>query len=503
MLAVIGVAVVAVVLAGAFAITSLASSDGTDSPEAAVDALFAALDDEDAIGALESLAPGEREMLLDPIRDIQHELTRLDVVGDFELEEVPGFDLQSADLSYRTVELADGLSRVEVIGGTLTATSIPADLPFGSLLEDQLAEDPSGESPETVTTDFADHPVSIVTVQRDGNWHVSLAYTLAEAARESSGMPVPRIGEGPEPVGSASPEDAVRDMADALTQITTGSQAANERIISLLPPDELAVVYDYAAGWFGGSGDGPDSVGPDETLVINDLDLSVEGNGRVRRVSIDGFDIELTGTGTSISSSDRFSGRERQEYTTTTRVIFDGECVSVRSTSTRPVPDEEDEKVCRGDDLEDGGLSALSRMQDLSLGITVVETDGRWYVSPVRTVLDTLVEALATITVDDLESLLGSLDDSTMPLIGPSGTIDPRAARACEAIVDDLAVGTPDAERDAAMEDFEACMDGAYHQGSGSGSGSIPATSIPTTSLVPASSTSVPPASVPTTVPGG
>src|SRR5204862_364744 len=61
----VAVAIVVALLAGAFAVNALQSSDnGASSPEEAVAKLFEAIGNEDAIGVLDTLEPGERDVLL-------------------------------------------------------------------------------------------------------------------------------------------------------------------------------------------------------------------------------------------------------------------------------------------------------------------------------------------------------------------------------------------------------------------------------------------------------
>ena len=152
-------------------------------------------------------------MLVDPLQDIQAELVRLEVADAFDLEDVPGIDIEITDLQMQTVQLTDDVSRVEIIGGQASFTSYPADLPVGPLVDEQLESDDSSHSldPETETTDIADDPLDLVAVKRGGSWYVSIAYSIADASRTSMGGAASMIGQGPSPVGSDSPEDAVRE----------------------------------------------------------------------------------------------------------------------------------------------------------------------------------------------------------------------------------------------------------------------------------------------------
>ncbi len=511
-IAVAGVAVVGVLLAGLFAVTSLTAADGADSPEGAVEHLFDALNDEDAIGALESLAPGERGMLVDPLRDIQAELTRLNVTSDFDLDNVPGVDLETSDLHFQVVKLADDIARVEVIGGTLTATTVPAEAPAGSLVTDQMAEDGSNLAdiePDAETIDFADDPLDLVAIERNGSWHVSLAYSIAEAARADSGGSFAKIGQGPAPVGSDSPEAAVRDMADALTKLSSGGDEAIEHLVTLLPPDELGVVYDYLPVWMSGGGYEEDDRGYERgyerstTVEITDLELSSQGGGSPRRVRVDSFSLHVESTSTYTS----YEG-ERSTSTDTSDVSFDGECfttdysydTSDSSTSDSSYDDgSRTEELCKGDVDGYGDVfsSGLTNIATWSPTFTVVEVDGRWYVSPVRSVLDSTVEALRAMSPDDIGKLVDEWSDgfgagrrfesvgeaiideeATTPTTfyprgddTTTGTFDPyhdddfdrwnEMYEKCGALVDDLPYDSSDEVWDAAYEAYDRCLDEA------------------------------------------
>ncbi|MEZ5183863.1 MAG: hypothetical protein R2702_18600 [Acidimicrobiales bacterium] len=62
---------VLVIAALGFAAVELAAGDGASSPEGAVEALFRAIDQEDAIGAIEALEPSERRLLMSTVGDLQ------------------------------------------------------------------------------------------------------------------------------------------------------------------------------------------------------------------------------------------------------------------------------------------------------------------------------------------------------------------------------------------------------------------------------------------------
>ena len=79
------VGAVALIGAGVFAASRVFGDDsagGADSPEAAGLALLDALDQEDALGVVDLLLPGERETLRQPLTELVDELTRIEVLSD-------------------------------------------------------------------------------------------------------------------------------------------------------------------------------------------------------------------------------------------------------------------------------------------------------------------------------------------------------------------------------------------------------------------------------------
>jgi len=100
----------AIIVAAGVAAVSLAAADGAASPEAAVEELFASLAEEDVVGVLEALPPGEREVIREPVVGVVSELQRLGVMSSFDLRDVPGFDLQVDDLQLSSTPLGNGVT---------------------------------------------------------------------------------------------------------------------------------------------------------------------------------------------------------------------------------------------------------------------------------------------------------------------------------------------------------------------------------------------------------
>ncbi len=411
------VGVMALLAATVFAVTALDQPDGASSPEAAVRQFFDAVANRDALGVIGSLPANERSVLRDPLVQTTQELQRLGILSDFKLNSVPGAELAVENLQLATSTVGKDVVAVKITGGTISGRSIPDALPIGKTLRTILTKDfdehPGGPS-STFSSNLADGNTKIVTVKSGGGWHVSLGYTIAEAIRGDS-TELPDFDAAPAPVGSATPDGAVRDLVTAATALDV------DKIVTLMAPDEDQALYDYASLFLPAAQHSTD--GNSTKITVSDLKLSVDGSGSTRRVRVGGFSV-------SIDSSDM-----------TSKISFDGHCVDTQVTYKDGGPftvptdggfvDPSDPNVaaeqaqieaelkkeqadaqkphheCPGSTPSTDDTSGLSSLGVLgtasdNFGITVVQIDGRWYVSPVRTVLDTVVETLQRLTPADI-----------------------------------------------------------------------------------------------------
>ena len=424
------VAAVALVAGTSFAAYALTRPDGADSPEGAVRQMFSAIDHEDALGVIESLPPSERKVLHDPLVDSTGQLQRLGILKSFSLSDVPGADLKVTGLTTETTKLGDGVVLVDVTGGTISGTSIPDQVPLGDNLRKAI-EDNGGTvdlKSDSFTENLADAHLHLVAVQEGGGWHVSVAYSIAESIRNSvkddngHSPPVPDFGQGPAPVGADSPEGAVHGMVDA----AVGYDA--QKAITLTDPQEMRALYDYAPLFLPDLARSASEAKADGDVVVkvDRLDTSVDGDGPVRRVRITGFDITL---GDDVDN---------------VHVVYDGTCYDTTSTYTDTYgygsydpqtgewtdtpsssePQVDHQHVCAGDPQSEsdsgsgssfGALGMFGSASAQPFAVTVTQVDGRWYVSPVRTILDSVVDGLEALQPDDVQKwgdLFGSFDSS-------------------------------------------------------------------------------------------
>jgi hypothetical protein len=455
--------VLAAAAAGVFAVTMLSAGSGSATPEAAVERLFDAVGSEDVIGVLEALTPGERSAVRPGLETVAEELRRLGIAPeDFDLAAVGGVDLEFDDLALEGEDLGPGVAAVRITGGTVTTSTRPDELPIGptlSKLLDEFDAQPDFE-PTTTTEDLTvDAPV-IVAVDRGDGWHVSLSYSVAEGIRREAGEPVPAFGQGVEAEGAESPEAAVRQAVEAAAAFDV------RRVIALISPSEAGALHDYAPVFLDDAEAAVEEMRAEVPfdVSVTRLDLTSETEGDVARVLLNGF--EASGT---LPDLGRFS------------MSFDGDC------STMEIAGEVEE-ACASDFEEAGGPPMNTEMV-----VTTVRDDGRWYVSPTRTLFGALVSSLRLLDREDLENpeaFLGGLfgaglglgfpgDDpfgaipgeSSSPfdirpgadLDGPSSR-EEMAAEECFAMYEDLpsAAGPEDYER--IEREVEDCLERIWEE---------------------------------------
>ena len=213
------------------------TAQGASSPEAAAAGLLTALGSQDldrAAGYLDA----EEALLLDTYRDRVTALLAGRMTGPTG-QPLSGLQLTARDIRFQRVAGLGGadVAVVELAGGTVggsAANGAKLELPAAELNR-RLADQSKG----------AVKALRAVAVRTDDRWRVSLLATAAEHARLAAGAGEPDwdqlagVGQ-PAAGGAASPEAAVRELADAAGR---GQQAALER----LSPAERRVLAAYGS----------------------------------------------------------------------------------------------------------------------------------------------------------------------------------------------------------------------------------------------------------------
>lgn len=376
-----------VALIGGTYLAVSAATGGGDGPETAVEELMDAISDEDVIGVLASIDPEEREALEPGIRQLADQLVRIGVLADdFRLEDVAGADVEITDLDTETATLTDDLVAVTVVGGTLRATTQPDEIPVGAELE----EDVAGLGPsDTVETLDPDDAFTLVAIRRDG-WHVSIGYSLLHAFTVGEGLDFPLPTDGIQASGAASPTGAVEGMLRA------GAELDVEGVLALLAPGESDALHAAAPLFLDEVQAAITGEVPEGTEVeITDLGMSEEDVEGGRRVVLESYGVSVA-----------VPGEGEMGFT------FDGECTTVVGVPTGAFADAFEayggrDRICASDTQEAlGPLASLFDPAGRRAGVIVVERDGEWFVSPVRTMLDLAVQLLAGAPDDGFAELM-------------------------------------------------------------------------------------------------
>ncbi len=409
------IAVLAIGAAGVFAVSQMSADNegGAASPEELGDAVMESIDQEDFLGVIDLLLPGERETFAEPLSEMVDELQRLEVVSDgASLEGIDGFDVT---LDSRSVEVAttnvDDIANITMTADA-TVTVNGDELPVGELLTDNFG-DAFGEMEGVEETDSGlEFSLPLTAVERDGRWYISAMYAAAETARQRAGFDeIP--AEGVVPHGGDSPEGAVEVLLDGVEQRDLSA------IIGGINPNEAEALQRYAPLFLGDAQDALDEI--PATMEFTGTEYEVSGDGSTRSVIL---------TAAHLAGEVRDPNDESAETVSFTVDYADG-CYQVETQG-------ESIDTCAGgatgdlSDVEDalgefGAGEAFDELRALwediladyeQPGITVKQVGGEWYVSPIATGFDQFFALSHALDRDELEraadaitEAVGSIDE--------------------------------------------------------------------------------------------
>lgn len=377
---------------GVFAYASLTGGGGgSASPEAATQAFFDAIGNEDVVGVLNSLPAGERKTFVPLVTELVAEFERLEVLSKVDLGKVAGIDLEFTDLTFDVDEVAPTVAAVTVTGGTAKASYNLEQLPLGDGLIEQVFNGERPEGSETESSDANDgEDIKLVSIKDGDGWHVSLWYSVAEAARDEAGLDAPDFGNGIPAVGAGSPEEAVEEFFAAAGALDV------RRLIELSPPDEAAALHDYAPLFIEDAEDAVDELYEQSELSIEltPLDLEVEEASGRRIVRIGGIEGSIEAGGEDITFEYR-----------------DG-CSTVKINGDKQENCVKDLDELSGGQVPPGLADFVGNLGDNSLGFATTEVDGKWYVSPTFTLGNALLDLLRAADANDIESMFEAVGET-------------------------------------------------------------------------------------------
>ncbi|HTV12943.1 MAG TPA: hypothetical protein VME20_13910 [Acidimicrobiales bacterium] len=381
----------AVVIVGAGTGASLVLAGGTggsgaSSPAAAVQQMIDALNKSDVIGALDNLAPGERNALEPGIQDIFGQLKRLGVLSSAAtIKDLTGIHISEQGLAASTDQLTPDVAAVTLSGGTNSEAIDPGQLPLGSYFEGLVDNAMNNRSVSTAGPNSG--KATLGTLKVDGGWYVSLGYSIAINVLRSSGQSgaPPATGQL-QPVGASSPQGAVQALFSSVSRLDLTA------LLAALDPEELAAADAYAADWLPGAQTALDKVRGQVSVQFGNLSFTTEplgsgalvkvGNGLTVGVNAHGMDLEYangcyTVTGTGATEHECISGGDQ----------YEAKLLDLLPPAVQPI------------------LERLTAMKP-DTGFVTVEENGEWYVSPTRTYLNAISAELSEFQPGDIQTII-------------------------------------------------------------------------------------------------
>jgi hypothetical protein len=388
------VTVLAVGGAATFAAVQITGSNagGAESAQEVGEQVLASIENEDVLGILDVLLPGERELFRQPAIDFVSELSRLEVLSPAaDLAKIEGVDLSvtGGSVEVRETNVAD-ITNLE-LSGEINAAVDGERLPIGDLILDNV-NDADANLSELDESESTELEMPLTAVEVGGRWYLSVFHTAAEVARADLD-PIPDIPEtGIEPSGGAQPEDALDELLDGIEQLDLSA------IIAALNPGEAAALQRYAPLFIDDAQSSLDEA-PIE-LDITEAEYTVIGDGSRRHASIDLLVVEGSAEGTAFEV----------EYSDGCfNVVAEGEELNsceLDDQLTGQEFEELDDMLSEGPvrDLIDVLTEAFADYEQP--GVTLVRTDGSWYVSPIGTLFDQLLAVARALDRSELDALI-------------------------------------------------------------------------------------------------
>jgi hypothetical protein len=385
------VAVVVALVGGVVGVLAL-TSPASNSPSDAVRGLLTAAGNSDVLGVLDHVDPGERDAISGFLTSAAAELQRLGVTSSaLDLHHVAGVSATFDNVETSETPLRADLTAVRITGGTVHTHVDPSQLPVGPFV--------SQHAKAALSRPAEDHTiplkvsVPIVTVRRGATWYVSIGYTAAEAARTRAGLAPPDPAAAVPAVGADSATGAVDAFVRAIAALDV------RRLIELTPPDEMGALHDYAPLFLQDVTDAVSHL-PAHQITITALGLSSHSTSGGEIVTIQELGFHAVFGKVTVDLAPGSHCPTITGTTVDTAGLCGGQSTSVPSSLGAF-----------------GGVFGSLRGIKVDAGIVTVERDGKWYVSPTRTVLDGVSAVLHAIPSDALQKLADALKPFEAPAL--------------------------------------------------------------------------------------
>ncbi|MGA6167627.1 flagellar basal body protein FliL [Amycolatopsis magusensis] len=377
---------------------SQSSSGGAETPTLAAQNLANTIGSGDVVGLLSTLAPAEASLFTDPIEEVATELKRLEIVRqEADPKALSGMEIKTEGLVFdesQSQQVNDHLTITKLTAGKITVTADFSKIPLTKeFLDAALSSDDVPTGPETETIDIAEEvrknkgePVRIATVKVDDAWYPSLLYTIADYAllEEKTAWPAQGIAAN----GAASSNDAVKELLQAALD------ADIQRVIELLPPDEMGALQDAGPAILEAAGREKPSGA--KVLKLETESSSVGGGTRATLTALemqgpDGEDFKLSKDADCYSMT--MEGR-------TERICASELADLIESESDSSMPPA----------VKQALTSLGTGILEQGVGVITTEVSGKHYVSPIRTLSEQGMTVLRSLQPGDIKALLELAD---------------------------------------------------------------------------------------------
>ncbi|OLF15102.1 flagellar basal body-associated FliL family protein [Actinophytocola xanthii] len=363
---------------------------GQANPTEAATNLVNSLSQGDVLGVLESLTPAESALMVEFNARSTQRLKELNVYkDDADPNKLHGASIEAKNLKYDekgAEKVNDHLTITKLIGGTVGVRADLREMPFTQeFLDAAFPEGVAVNESTNEQVDVADivketgQPIRIATVNVDGEWYPSLFYTVADYALTSAGKKWP---------STSIPNNGTDDAEGAVKEFVQASINSDvERVIELLPPDEMGALHDAGPALLEEMGGTTPAAGVEISTLETEVTDAESGGKKVMLA-----ELEVTVEGETV------------------KIRRDGDCyVAEVQGENQPLCAEDVGKEIGGTGMSPEMQQALTHLATGMLkntGVVVTEFDGKWYVSPLRTYTELGLSAMSDLTPEDVIALV-------------------------------------------------------------------------------------------------
>ena len=387
---------------GALIVTGRQGQSGAATPTEVAEKLVKAIEDSDVLGVIDLMHPGERELLQDAFLDGAKELDRLGVIkksSESQSTKLSEFRIENLEIRERCV--SDDICNISLTG--YISGDVDGQTPLGevfrnsSTFEDletveDLIEEVTGSRDSSIREDFED--ITFTTIKFEGRWYASIGFTVAELIRDDSSTL--ETDSGLLPFGKESPEEAVDAFFRSIEIFDVRG------VVEQLDPREFSPVQRYAELFV-------KSLNRNIQDEISDTDFDwditklttevVKKSSSTAQVRIKDFSIR-------IEERDYYEGRTEIEIDVThsgddVRLLVSANGDSEQYQLRDFINDEISKSIVESD---------YEKFLKTFMSFTTHKREGKWFVSPVSSVLNTVLGILGYLEQDDVRRLINKFD---------------------------------------------------------------------------------------------